>query len=173
MSRVISKKDFSSPLIANKNGRSGKQLFKVITWSFECENIVLGPYIRERKMVENPNGDRKQIARTANSFLRRTKRMEERREGERNKWRKWREKREREKREEERNETEWTELLKISVAWKTVLEVGTSDLLPRMYNWSNFLKSYRSFKYNRVREISRRWKRMPENCDRKQKEIKK
>lgn len=61
----------------NKNGRSGKQLFKVITWSFECENIVLGPYIRERKMVENPNGDRKQIARTANSFLRRTKRMGE------------------------------------------------------------------------------------------------
>lgn len=59
----------------NKNGRSGKQLFKVITWSFECENIVLGPYIRERKVVENPNGDRKQIARTANSFLRRTKRM--------------------------------------------------------------------------------------------------
>lgn len=59
----------------NKNGRSGKQLFKVITWSFECENIVLGPYIRERKVEENPNGDRKQIARTANSFLRRTKRM--------------------------------------------------------------------------------------------------
>lgn len=71
----------------NKNGRSGKQLFKVITWSFECENIVLGPYIRERKVVENPNGDRKQIARTANSFLRRTKRMgggEEERQEERN-----------------------------------------------------------------------------------------
>lgn len=28
-----------------KNGRRGKQLFEVITWSFECEDIVPGPYI--------------------------------------------------------------------------------------------------------------------------------
>lgn len=111
-----------------------------------CSWIV---YLREKwwkiqMVIENRSQE------TANSFLRRTKRMgrkKKEREKERN------EEREREKKKRERNETEWTELLKISVAWKTVLEVGTSDLLPRMYNWSNFLKSYRSFKYNRVREI--------------------
>lgn len=88
---------------------------------------------------------------TANSFLRRTKRMGEKKRGRKKEMKKV--KREREGEKKRKKETEWTELLKISVAWKTVLEVGTSDLLPRMYNWSNFLKSYRSFKYNRVREI--------------------
>ena len=133
-----------------KNGRRGEQLFEVITWSFECEGYCSWiVYLREKwwkiqMVIENRSQE------TANSFLRRTKRMgrkKKEREKERN------EEREREKKKRERNETEWTELLKISVAWKTVLEVGTSDLLPRMYNWSNFLKSYRSFKYNRVREI--------------------
>lgn len=28
-----------------KNGRRGEQLFEVITWSFECEDIVPGSYI--------------------------------------------------------------------------------------------------------------------------------
>ena len=79
--------------------------------------------------------------------------------GEKSKWRqktdrKNRRQLSREERERRgKGEGKRTELLKISATRKTVFEVATSDLLPRMYNRSNFFKSYRDFKYNRVREI--------------------
>lgn len=73
--------------------------------------------------------NRKQIVRTADSFLEKRKKGEGGGEG------------------------KGTELLKISATRKTVFEVATSDLLLRMYNRDNFFESYRDFKYNRVREI--------------------
>lgn len=42
--RNFKKKDFSS-IIELKNGKRGEKLFEVITWSFECEDIVPGSYI--------------------------------------------------------------------------------------------------------------------------------
>lgn len=50
------------------------------------------------------------------------------------------------KKKENGKKAKWTESLKISTAWKTVFEVATSDLSPRMYNRSNLVKSYRNFK---------------------------
>lgn len=45
--RNFKKKDFSS-IIELKNGKRGEKLFEVITWSFECEDIVPGSYIWEK-----------------------------------------------------------------------------------------------------------------------------
>lgn len=68
-----------------KNGRRGEQLFEVITWSFECEGYCSWiVYLREKwwkiqMVIENRSQE------TANSFLRRTKRMGRKKKKERKK----------------------------------------------------------------------------------------
>lgn len=81
-----------------KNGRRGEQLFEVITWSFECEGYCSWiVYLREKwwkiqMVIENRSQE------TANSFLRRTKRMGRKKKKERKKeMKKERERKKREK----------------------------------------------------------------------------